>query len=64
MHPITDGIDSLFRKKKTTKKKTKKKQKKKKKTEECKQWSINVPASNNRYTYVNGNKKSDKRIIF
>ena len=51
MHPITDGIDSFCRMKK-------------KKNGNNEVHDINAPASNNRYTYVNGNKESEKRIIF
>ena len=52
MHPITDGIDNSFCRKST------------KETEEWKQSIINVPASNNKYPYANGNKQSERGSYF
>ena len=54
MHPITDGIDNFFCRKR--------KKERKKERGEWKQSIIIVPASNNKYPHTNGNKR--KRIIF
>ena len=52
MHPITDGIDNSFCTKST------------KEIGEWKQSIINVPASNNKYPYANGNKQSERGPYF